>query len=227
MKKTWFVALLALGVLGFVVPTRADTQWTLTAGTTVCAPTPCIGVTSNEGGTANGFFVIPASAGSDPLGVASSLGSNPFNIMTTDGGNNPHIIGFDYTNANSTATYTPGYGASGGPYYDYVAFTSDDGLHTASFILLQSGSTYDLAMTTGTYQISGHEIGDCSNVSNDSVLTACASGGTNDTRTVVSGALVSSTYNPGGGGNTGVPEPSTLLLSALGLGALALKRFYA
>jgi hypothetical protein len=31
----------------------------------------------------------------------------------------------------------------------------------------------------------------------------------------------------GGGGNTGVPEPSTLLLSALGLGALALKRFYA
>jgi hypothetical protein len=32
--------------------------------------------------------------------------------------------------------------------------------------------------------------------------------------------------NPGGGGNTGVPEPSTLLLSALGLGGLALKRFY-
>jgi len=31
----------------------------------------------------------------------------------------------------------------------------------------------------------------------------------------------------GGGNNTGVPEPSTLLLSALGLGALALKRFYA
>jgi hypothetical protein len=32
--------------------------------------------------------------------------------------------------------------------------------------------------------------------------------------------------NNGGGGNTGVPEPSTLLLSALGLGGLALKRFY-
>jgi hypothetical protein len=31
----------------------------------------------------------------------------------------------------------------------------------------------------------------------------------------------------GGGNNNGVPEPSTLLLSALGLGALALKRFYA
>lgn len=35
-------------------------------------------------------------------------------------------------------------------------------------------------------------------------------------------------WTPGSGtGNTGVPEPSTLLLSALGLGALALKRFYA
>ncbi|HWO36228.1 MAG TPA: PEP-CTERM sorting domain-containing protein [Candidatus Acidoferrum sp.] len=34
------------------------------------------------------------------------------------------------------------------------------------------------------------------------------------------------TGNNGGGNNTGVPEPSTLLLSALGLGGLALKRFY-
>jgi len=31
----------------------------------------------------------------------------------------------------------------------------------------------------------------------------------------------------GGGNNTGVPEPATLLLSALGPGGLALKRFYA
>jgi hypothetical protein len=31
----------------------------------------------------------------------------------------------------------------------------------------------------------------------------------------------------GGGGGTGVPEPSTLLLSSLGFAALALKRFYA
>ncbi len=32
--------------------------------------------------------------------------------------------------------------------------------------------------------------------------------------------------NNGGGGNTGVPEPSTLVLSALGFAALALKRAY-
>lgn len=38
------------------------------------------------------------------------------------------------------------------------------------------------------------------------------------------------TFSPGsggGGGNTGVPEPSTLLLSSLGFAALALKRFWA
>jgi len=34
-------------------------------------------------------------------------------------------------------------------------------------------------------------------------------------------------FNGGGGSNTGVPEPSTLLLSSLGFAALALKRFYA
>jgi hypothetical protein len=43
----------------------------------------------------------------------------------------------------------------------------------------------------------------------------------------LSGAYIPGTPGPTGGGNTGVPEPSTLLLSALGLGALALKRFYA
>lgn len=42
----------------------------------------------------------------------------------------------------------------------------------------------------------------------------------------LSSAPVGTVLN-GNGGNTGVPEPSTLLLSALGLGGLALKRFYA
>jgi hypothetical protein len=41
----------------------------------------------------------------------------------------------------------------------------------------------------------------------------------------LSSAPVGTVLN-GNGGNTGVPEPSTLLLSALGLGGLALKRFY-
>ncbi len=43
---------------------------------------------------------------------------------------------------------------------------------------------------------------------------------TTSTGTVFSG------NNNGGGGNTGVPEPSTLVLSALGFAALALKRAY-
>jgi hypothetical protein len=45
----------------------------------------------------------------------------------------------------------------------------------------------------------------------------------------VSGAYIPGTPSPtgGGGGNTGVPEPSTLLLSSLGFAALALKRFWA
>jgi hypothetical protein len=46
---------------------------------------------------------------------------------------------------------------------------------------------------------------------------------TTSTGTVFSGG---GTGNYGGGGNTGVPEPSTPLLSALGLGGLALRRFY-
>jgi hypothetical protein len=43
----------------------------------------------------------------------------------------------------------------------------------------------------------------------------------------VSGAYILGTPGPTGGGNTGVPEPSTLLLSSLGFAALALKRFWA
>jgi hypothetical protein len=43
----------------------------------------------------------------------------------------------------------------------------------------------------------------------------------------VNGAYILGTPGPTGGGNTGVPEPSTLLLSSLGFAALALKRFYA
>lgn len=43
----------------------------------------------------------------------------------------------------------------------------------------------------------------------------------------IDSAATGTVFNGGGGNNTGVPEPSTLLLSALGLGALALKRFYA
>jgi PEP-CTERM motif len=218
---------MAFFALSVAMSARADTMWTLTAGGAVCGPVPCTGVTFNDGATATGSFVIPSSASSATLDVADLL-STTFDIKTTDGQNTPHIIGFEYDNANSTATYTPGFGPFGGPYADEVLFASNDGKHFLQ-LLLPTGTTYDLATTTGTHVLSegltgsvSNELGICSNVADDSTITLCANSASSDFRDVVSGALNGTTL---GGGSPPppptVPEPGTLPLLATGLAALA------
>jgi hypothetical protein len=213
--------------LSVAVPARADSMWTLIAGGAVCAPVACTAVTFNDGGTATGSFIIPSSASSATLDVGDPL-STAFDIKTTDGTNTPHIIGFEYDNANSTATYTPGFGPSGGPYADEILFASNDGKHFLQLVL-PTGTTYTLATGTGTQVLAegtggpSNELGICSNVADDSTTSLCASGGSSDFRNVVSGALQEST--PGGGAPPPLPEPATLSLLATGLiGVVAIRR---
>jgi len=206
--KNLGLVLLCLAVLAMApAMTKADTlvDWTLSGSFT-------------DGGTLGGTFTLDATTG-----VITAV-----NITTTAGS---VLAGFNYTTSNTTATYYNNAFFQGLDFSSGISPIWD--LSLATNALSASGGSATVFTTQSNCPGAGI-IGGCSNeLLTTATLGAngCINDGSKNVRCLLSGATLvgvvegGTNGNPGGGGTTGVPEPSSFLLSALGLGGLAaLKR---
>jgi len=155
-------------------------------------------------------------------GLSATFGSNAFigsGVLNVNG----QLLTFP---TPSVFTFSPGVTGFGG-IFDLTPGGDGGGLNL--LITFSNATTTGTLIPGGTPQFNGF-FGVISNGVTISSVTLRGASITGNGESFTLDNLHSTGGRPGGGGNTGgntgVPEPSTLLLSALGLGGLALKRFY-
>jgi hypothetical protein len=208
MKKLGLALLCVMCLAALPATLRADTlvDWTLSGNFT-------------DGGTLSGTFTLDATTG-----VITAV-----NITTTAGS---VLGGFNYTTSNTTATY---YNTA---FYQGLDFSSGTSpiwdLSIATNVLSAAGGSATIFTTQSNCPGAGI-IGGCSNeLLTTATLGAngCINDGSKNVRCLEAGALLTGTVEGGttggggntGGGSTGVPEPSTLVLCAVGIVGLLLKK---
>jgi PEP-CTERM motif len=236
MRQCHFRIVLVLAVASFLAASgaRADTTINfdfdpnsnpIASGTNVSNTYASLGVT---------FSFTACTAGSACFGITDT----PKAIANTNAASTPNVIGFsslfggveaqvggiraNFSSLQNSVSIDVQTACNG---QDNTCFTNSDPAYLAAYT---SGGVLVGTMATST--LSG-------NGAPEQLLSVSGPGmayvqfGTlfGDTESQI-GYFDNLTFGPGsggGGGTTGVPEPSTLLLSSLGFAALALKRFWA